>query len=57
MRAVKEIINSMENEVKSKSRRGYQALSRSFAEMRGKIGANAGRLIRKSPRSKGSGQR
>jgi len=57
MRAVKDIISSMENEIKNRSRRGYQALTRSFAELRESIGDRTGRVVRRFPRSKGGGPR
>lgn len=57
MRAVKDIITSMENKIKTKSRKGYQALSRTFAQLRGRIGVKTGSAARNSPRSKSGGQR
>jgi hypothetical protein len=57
MRAVKDIISSMENRIKTRSPRGYQALTQSFAELRERIGTRAGSIVRKSPRSKGDSRR
>ena len=57
MRAVKDIINSVENEIKTKSRKSYQALSQSLAHLQERIGTTAGKVIRKSPRSKSGGQK
>ena len=56
MRAVKDIINSVENEIKTKSRKGYQTLTRSFAQLRGRIVTKARSIAPKSPRSKGGGK-
>jgi len=53
MRAVKDMVSSMENSIKTRSRRGYQAVTRSFIELQRRIEAGAERIIRKSPRSKG----
>ena len=56
MRAVKDIISSMENKIKTKSRKGYQAITRAFAQLRGRIGTKVGSVARKSTRSKGGGR-
>jgi len=53
MRAVKDIISSMENNIKTRSRKGYQTLTRTFAQLRERIGATAGDIARKSSGSKG----
>jgi len=57
MRAVKDIISSMENRIKTRSRKSYQTLTRTFAQLRGRIETKAGSIARKSPRSKSGGQR
>lgn len=57
MRAVKDIINTVENEIKTKSRKSYQALSQSLAQLQERIGTTAGKVVRKSPRSKSGGQK
>ena len=36
MRAVKDIITTVENAIKTKSRKGYQALTQTFAQLRGR---------------------
>ncbi|GAC1472378.1 MAG: hypothetical protein PVSMB11_08080 [Desulfuromonadaceae bacterium] len=56
MRAVRDIISRMGNKIKTKSRKGYQAVTRTFAQLRGRIGAKVGSVTRKSTRSKGGGR-
>jgi hypothetical protein len=56
MRAVRDIISSMENKIKTKSRKGYQAITRTFAQLRARIGSKVGSVASKSTRSKGGGR-
>jgi hypothetical protein len=53
MRNPKELFNSMKSGMKIKTRKGFQALARTAAQLRGRTAATAGSSGRKSSRGTG----
>jgi hypothetical protein len=57
MRNAKELVNSIKAGMKIKSRKGFQALARTAAQLRGRTGATAASGGRKSSRNTVSGHK